>query len=321
MTTVAAIDGGKSGLRIRVVSDAHEIDGRGPGFVYANTSHDARAILDAIRGALADARRHPEGEAVSHIQSVAVGLTGIPGETDERRLLRAALENALSTRVLLVDDALLAHAGAVAGPGTVVSAGTGTIVLAISDDGEPRSLDGWGPTFGDRGSGHAIGLAGMRAAAAALDRVGPATLLADDLAAVLGGDTSLAALQRFYRAESTVVIVSAFATQVSDAASHGDLVATAILDDAARDLVATIAAAAAHAPQRPISYTGRLLHQNTALRERVAVHLAERGLALAAPRGDALAGGIRLARATIRGVPEMVAYERAVDTWRTVPEC
>ncbi|MFB7893705.1 N-acetylglucosamine kinase [Microbacterium sp. NPDC056044] len=320
MTVVAAIDGGKSGLRIRVSTEHGEVDGSGPGFVYAGVSEDDAAVLAAVAGAVADARSRMPGAALDRLDAVTVGLTGIPGDPHQRRALRIALESTLRAPVTLVDDALLAHAGAVAGPGTVVSAGTGTIVLAISEAGESYSFDGWGPTLGDRGSAHAIGLAGMRAAAAARDRVGPATRLTDDFATALGGDTSLAALQRFYRAESTVVLVSSFAVRVSEAAKDGDEIASGILADAAQDLAATIEVAAAHAPLQPISYTGRLLHENAMLRGLVAARLDEAGLVLDTPLGDALAGGIRLARAA-GGAPEVSAYRRALDGWKTVPTC
>ncbi|MDR7184438.1 N-acetylglucosamine kinase-like BadF-type ATPase [Microbacterium trichothecenolyticum] len=320
MTAVAAIDGGKSGLRIRVATEHGEVDGSGPGFVYAGASEDDSAVLTAVNAAVAEARGRLQGDSLDRLEAVAVGLTGIPGDPHERRALRMALESTLTAPVTLVDDALLAHAGAVAGPGTVVSAGTGTIVLAISEDGESRSFDGWGPSLGDRGSAHAIGLAGMRAATAAQDRVGPATRLVVDLADALGGDTSLAALQRFYRSDSTVVLVSSFAVRVAQAAENGDKVAKGILAGAAQDLAATIAVAAAHAPQQPISYAGRLLHENSMLRGLVATRLDDVGLILGTPLGDALAGGIRLARG-VSGVPEMAAYQRVVDGWGAVPAC
>ncbi len=317
MTTVAAVDGGKSGLRIRVSTPSGELAGGGPGFVYADSSHDLRAIVRGVRIARDDALGQVLGPATP-IDAMAIGLTGIPGDRVERAALVTALERELATRVLLVDDALLAHAGAVAGPGTVLSAGTGSIVLTIAADGRPRWVDGWGPILGDRGSAHAIGLAGMRAATAALDGAGPATALSTDLADVLGG-VSLAALQRFYRSESTVVTVAAFALRVAAASDAGDGVATAILRAAAADLADTVTAA--HTPGFPISHTGRMLEANGALRASLSSALAARGLRLETPRGDALDGGLRLARAATDPGTDMTVYAQALNAWESEDPC
>ncbi|MFB6610848.1 N-acetylglucosamine kinase [Agromyces sp. NPDC056379] len=317
MTTVAAVDGGKSGLRIRISTPSGELAGDGPGFVYTESSHDLRAIVRGVRIARDDALGPVLGPATP-IDSMAIGLTGVPGDRAERAALITALEKELATRVLLVDDALLAHAGAVAGPGTVLSAGTGSIVLAIAADGRPKSVDGWGPILGDRGSAYAIGLAGMRAASAAVDGAGPITALSTDLADALGG-TSLAALQRFYRSESTVVAVSSFALRVAAASEAGDGVATEILRAAAADLADTVSAA--HAPGYPISHTGRLLEANGALREFLSSALAARGLRLDSPRGDALTGGLRLARATTDPDTDMSVYAQALSAWESEGPC
>ena len=317
MTTVAAVDGGKSGLRIRVSTPSGELTGDGPGFVYANSSRDLRAIVRSVRIARDGALERVPGPATP-IDAMAIGLTGIPGDRVERAALVTALERELATRVLLVDDALLAHAGAVAGPGTVLSAGTGSIVLAIAADGRPRWVDGWGPILGDRGSAHAIGLAGMRAAMAALDGAGPATALSTDLSEALGG-VSLAALQRFYRSESTVVTVAAFALRVTAASDAGDGVATAILRAAAADLADTVAAA--HAPGFPISHTGRMLEANGALRASLASALAAHGLRLETPHGDALDGGLRLARAATDPGTDMSVYAQALNAWESEDPC
>lgn len=321
MTTVASIDGGKSGLRIRISGPECELTGDGPGFVYAGSSEDIPTIVAAVRVARDDAfRRAPEGD-VPELDAAVVGLTGIPGDPGDRARLTATLQCELGASVVLVEDSLIGHAGALGGAGTVVSVGTGCITLAISADGTPHRADGWGPTLGDRGSAHAIGIAGMQAATRALDGVGPATRLTAELADTLGGDFSLPNLQTFYRASTTVVTVSAFARRVGEAAAGGDAVAAEILRTAAGDLADTIAATATHAPGLPISYSGRMLHANTMLRDFVADALDARGLSLAVPRGDALEGGLRLARSAVNPDPELAVYTRTINSWRGESAC
>ena len=106
---------------------------------------------------------------------MVAGLTTVPGDPAQLRLLARGLEKLFGGPALVVEDGLLAHAGALAGAGTVICAGTGTTVLGIGASGRRVKVDGWGPVLGDRGSAYAVGLAGMRAATAALDGTGPAT--------------------------------------------------------------------------------------------------------------------------------------------------
>lgn len=311
MSAVAAIDGGKSGLRMRIVGDTGESEGSGPGFVYSGEAADHAAILSSVRTAREDAEAGTE----QALDAVVLGLTGVPGEPAERSALASALERELDATVLLLDDAILAHAGAVDGPGTVVCAGTGSIVLSIDEDGTATSADGWGPILGDRGSAYAIGLAGLRAAAGAIDGTAIETSLSAELRRLLGGDVSIAALQRFYRDGSTSTpSVAAFALEVAKAAETGDRAASSILQDAAIELAETIVSAAAHAPGHPISYSGRMLAVNASFREAVERELGSRGLFLAAPRGDALAGGIRLAQQRAHGGSAGL-YEKAIRAW------
>jgi glucosamine kinase len=309
VSAVAAIDGGKSGLRMRIVDTAGESEGRGSGFVYSGEGADHASIIASVHEARADAG------AAQTLDHVVLGLTGVPGEPAERAALAAALERKLAAPVLLLDDAIVAHAGAIAGPGTIVCAGTGTIVLSIDEEGSAKSADGWGPTLGDRGSAYAIGLAGLRAAAAAIDGAQIETALSEGLRRKLGGDVSIAALQRFYRDGSTSTpSVASFAVDVARAAEAGDPVAASILDGAAADLADTIAATAAHAPGHPISYSGRMLAVNTHLRATLDRELRVRGLILSSPLSDALAGGIRIAQERARG-ERAGLYEKAIRAW------
>ncbi len=147
MSAVAAIDGGKSGLRMRIVGTAGESEGRGSGFVYAGEGEDHASIVASVQEARADA---DEAQTLDH---VVLGLTGGSRRACGACSLAAALERELAAPVLLLDDAILAHAGAIAGPGTIVCAGDGSIVLSIDEHGSAKSADGWGPTLGDRGSG------------------------------------------------------------------------------------------------------------------------------------------------------------------------
>lgn len=285
----AAIDGGKSALRVAVGTPDGIRYGEAPGFGYAPGQDDVAVMVAAVRQA-ADQVPRP-------VDRVCAGLTGAPGDRAERDKLRAAIGDVFGTdEVVVVGDVLLAHAGALDGPGVVICAGTGTAVLAVGADGRRAWLDAWGPLLGDRGSGWAIGSAGLRAAAAAIDRVGPATVLAARMAEVLGG-TDLAALQRLYGDQRMNARIAAFAEHVAAAARNGDEVARQICVEAAGDLAATAIAAADKAGLQDgiVSWAGRVFDAGALVLDPLRKTLSAAGLRLTPPRGGALDGGLRLA--------------------------
>jgi N-acetylglucosamine kinase-like BadF-type ATPase len=297
--TVATIDGGKSALRLRIVADGRQAEGRGPGFTFgSDPDSDRRSMTEAIGIALAEARRAlPELAAQPAADVAFVGLTGLPGEAEQVAMLEAELSVDLARRVFVVDDGLLAHAGALGGPGTVASVGTGINITTITADGTAVVHDAWGPVIGDRGSAYAIGLAGIRAVAASLDGAGPPTELADHLGELMGGRIrSLETLQRFTRRPDITSRIASFAEQVLTLASGGDAVARAISDAAAGELAATLSAAAAL--EHPITWSGRLLDAHPAyLSAIIAACPPEVAARIQAPRGTALDAGPVLERA------------------------
>jgi len=296
---VATIDGGKSALRLRIVAGARQAEGRGPGFNFgSDLDSDRFSMTEAIGIALTEARRAlPDDLGGSPAADLAfVGLTGLPGEAQQVALLEAELSVDLARRVFVVDDGLLAHAGVLGGPGTVASVGTGINITTITADGTATVRDAWGPVIGDRGSAYAIGLAGIRAVAASLDGVGPATLLADHLDELMGGRVqSLETLQRFTRRPDITSRIASFAEQVLTLAADGDAVAQAIGDAAAVELAATVSAAAV--PEHPITWSGRLLDAHPAyLAAIVAACPHEVAARIRAPHGTGLDAGPVLAR-------------------------
>ncbi|MCG5217285.1 BadF/BadG/BcrA/BcrD ATPase family protein [Streptosporangium soli] len=288
--TVVCIDGGKSGLRLLVTDGERREYGVGPGLIYHPHEDGVDRILDSVRDAAAKLAQPPAPAAV------VAGLTAVPGDPAHRRLLARRLEEFFGCPALVVEDGLLAHAGALAGVGTVICAGTGTTVLGIGASGRRVKVDGWGPALGDRGSAYAVGLAGMRAATAAHDGTGPATQLADRLTRELGG-TDLASLQAFYRDAELVARIAGFAREVVEAADH-DAVAGAICDEAAAQLAASAATAASLLPEvgRRVSWSGRFIDPGGPLHTKLAAALAGRGLDLLPPVAGPLEGGPVLLR-------------------------
>jgi glucosamine kinase len=287
-TTFISIDGGKSQLRLLVVSEEYRENGVGPGMTYQPDENGVGRILDSVRLATQMITR-PE-----NVAGVIAGLTGLPGDADLRREIAEGLQALFRGPALVVEDVVLAHAGALNRPGTVLCVGTGTNVLAVGESGGHARLDGWGPLLGDRGGGYAIGLAGLRAATASIDGVGPRTLLTESLANAING-TDLADLQRFYRDPHVVARVADFARHVLDAAPD-DAVARAVCDQAALELATAAQTAVARQPDAGtrVSYSGRLITAHGFLSSRLRDELRHRNLDLTDPIESPLEGGVNL---------------------------
>jgi N-acetylglucosamine kinase-like BadF-type ATPase len=299
------VDGGKSAVRVCAVDDSGAImwQGDGPGFTYGTeAAADAESIVASILDAVRAAGASPNEAGPVRL---CAGLTGLPGGVEERASLERALASTFAAEVILVDDAVAAHAGALTGsPGTVVAAGTGTVVLAVGADGRWARRDGWGPIVGDRGSAYDIGVQALRAAAASLDGSGSRTSLEQGVFAALGG-TDLTALQRLYRAPDRVALVAGLARVVAEHADQADDTARAICERSGADLAATAVAAAGGVgfpPGSPVSYSGRLLAGAPVVARAFREKTEAAGLRWTEPSGDALAGAVLLARAGATGI-------------------
>ncbi len=176
------------------------------------------------------------------VDFVAAGLTGFDGDA-------AAVARALGMPVIVSNDAVTAHLGALGGePGVVIVAGTGVIALAVGADGRWARADGLGSRLGDDGGGYWIGRRGLAAALRARDgRPGGSPEL---LRHAVGrfGERIVPAV---YDADDPVAVIADFARDVADAANAGDEHALSIWSDAASELAATALTAA-----RAVAATG-----------------------------------------------------------------
>ncbi|MEU7855948.1 BadF/BadG/BcrA/BcrD ATPase family protein [Nonomuraea sp. NPDC049141] len=282
-----AIDGGQTGLRLGLASGGRirEVYER-PGLSYAEGS-PVEAVLSRI------------GDGWGNLGTVCLGLTTLldaPEELATRLLVTAR-------RVMITTDVVTSHAGAFSGgPGVVLAAGTGAIALGVSGSRPAvvRQVDGWGFLYGDAGGGYWIGRRGLEAAARGFDGRAQSGPLTRRARAVFGDLAGLPA--RLYLSPDGVAQVAGFAVHVLEVArgdTARDDTARAIVDEAARELAATAAAAARAFPgdaEVPVAWTGRLL-RDPALRAGFEAELADLlpRARLRPPAGDSLAGAAFLA--------------------------
>jgi len=155
-------------------------EGRGPGANLHAAGEDAveQVLRDVIAEAIGSRRIVPA--------AICLGIAGVDRE-DEMRTVRAVMGRiGHESRVLIVNDALIAlTAGARDAPAVVIVSGTGSIVYGRNANGEAARAGGWGHMIGDEGSGYWIGREALSAVMRAYDGRGPATRLTDAILAHL----------------------------------------------------------------------------------------------------------------------------------------
>ena len=190
----------------------------------------ARTLARLVREAL---QPHAPADRLSVCAGVAGAGRSEEQEALARRLRRALADDADTVCVEVVHDACVALEAAFgAESGLVVIAGTGSIVVARTEEGTVRRAGGWGYLLGDAGSGYAVGRAGLRAVAATFDGGADTSLRARVTEQYdIGGRKAL--LQQVYQDE---VALQDVAPLVVEAAADGDPVASDILTSQATAL-------------------------------------------------------------------------------------
>lgn len=142
---------------------------------------------------------------------------------------------------LIYNDALIALASGTGGEqyGVVVISGTGMIVYGVDANGQMRRAGGWGPIFGDKGSGYAIGTAALAAIANAADGLGPPTALEGALLDYLDLNSPQALIPWAY-SDLSWARIAELSPLVVECAQQNDPVAVAIIEEAAVDLAAAV---------------------------------------------------------------------------------
>ena len=129
---------------------------------------DAGTAARNLEGALAELTDRT-GVSMREVTRTCVGTAGntVPLVAD---WLREEVSARVAGELILVGDVEIGlDAAFFGGPGVVVLAGTGSNVAGRGADGKLEGAGGWGPALADQGSGHRIGLEGLRAGFLALD--------------------------------------------------------------------------------------------------------------------------------------------------------
>lgn len=268
--------------------------------------HGVEIVLrDLIADALRDRKELPA--------AVCLGMAGVdqPREAD---IVRGILERiGLDTRVLIVNDSLIAlEAGAPGSPGVVIASGTGSIVYGRDADGHAARAGGWGHLLADEGSGFSIGREALRAVVRAGDRRGPQTSLTARVLAHYGVDRPQAVPREVYNGGVKPAAIATLAFDVQAAADAGDAVAMRIIDDAAADLapLAQTVVERLALPHGPIVLAGGTFRSVSRMTSAMTRELAARvpGAVVRVLEVEPAEGAVHLALALARGPVRVPVY-------------
>jgi glucosamine kinase len=295
---VAGADGGGSKTRLILadIAGAPVADVTGPGSAMApgRADHSAHIIGDLLKQALTEANVPEE-----KVKALVVGVAGV-GRANEQRALTVALEDLeLADEVVVEGDGEIALTDAFgAGPGIMLISGTGSIAYGRSPSRVAARCGGWGPAFGDEGSGAWIGRKALAIVASAADGREPATALTGAIltAAQVNEPSELIP----WGIAATPRELAALAPVVFNAASAGDVRANSLVGLAVEELVLHIRALAIklfidERAAIPVALSGGLLHKGSLLRKRL-----EQRLKSAVPGAQVRPAEIIPARGAVR---------------------
>lgn len=195
------------------------------------------------------------GDREEAISAVCLGIAGVD-RTEDVDVVRGVLRRlGFRTRVLIVNDALVALvAGAGDGPGIVVISGTGSITYGVSARGVAARAGGWGSVLADEGAGYWIGRQALAAVMRAFDGRGPATRLTPLMLEHFQVARPDGLIREVYDRGETRRIVAAAGVVVEHARAEGDVVAGEILRDASAELAGAVRSVAARLDMRSESF-------------------------------------------------------------------
>jgi glucosamine kinase len=306
---VIGIDAGgtKTVCRLADAEGRALAEARGPGANLQNAGEleVERVLHQVITEVTRDA---PEWPA-----AVCLGIAGVDRAGDATVVRTILLRIAPRSRVVVVNDALVAlEAGVPGGPGVVLIAGTGSIAYGRNAEGWAARAGGWGYLLGDEGSGYWLGRQALRAVVRSADGRGPHTLLTARVLAHFGIGRTQDLVREIYNGSFAPATVAAIASQVEGAASDGDAIALHLIETGASELglAALSVCGQLKLSRGPVVLAGGMFTAAPRLRQRVVAHLTGRwpGMVVTPLQGQPVAGAVSLALAEAGGRLVLPAY-------------
>lgn len=244
MNYYIGIDGGGTKTKAVLVDENLNIINEGIGgpsnFLVFDINDVTTSILELLSNLTNDANI-----SLNDVQSILIGTAGAGRRDDAERLeysvLEKAKENNLTINNFRVEsDARIALEGAFAGkPGSILIAGTGSIMFGKDSDEKIHRIGGFGRILGDEGSGFHIGRAGLNAVAKSFDGRNNGTLLTKLIKDNFNINDSVQLINEVYKNNFDIPKV---APLVIKAAENNDEICKSILNSEIDELVEHIVA-------------------------------------------------------------------------------
>lgn len=306
---VLGIDGGATKtvawLALRSGGGESSVVGRGMAGSANPQAIGFDAALENLDRAIASAFDEA-GVKPGPLAAAVLGLAGWDREQNRRVLYDWAEKRRLAARLRSVHDAVpLLAAGSPEDWGVALISGTGSFAFGQTADGRTVRVGGWGYLFGDEGSGYQIALAGLRAAAKSADGRAPPTRLVDALLGRLDLREPPELIPAVYRFAHDRARIASLADVVTQAAEEGDAQAQGLLDEAAGELAAMVAAVARHlgfsGGTFPLALTGGVVLGSERLRKALEARLSSLGCgpASVACVREPVTGAVKLAQGLV----------------------
>jgi N-acetylglucosamine kinase-like BadF-type ATPase len=182
---------------------------------------------------------------IEKVKSILLGTAGAGRKDDAERLenvvRKIAAEKNVKINIFKVEsDARIALEGAFSGkPGSILIAGTGSIMFGKDSKENVHRVGGFGRILGDEGSGFKIGLAGLSAIAKAFDKRNSGTLLTELIKNEFNINDSVQLINEVYKNNFDIPKI---APLVIKAAEENDKICKEIIDSQIDELVEHIIA-------------------------------------------------------------------------------
>ncbi len=240
-----------------------ECSGGASNFLVIGTEKVSETLFELIRNC-----KEQLNINFSEIKSILLGTTGA-GRRNDAEKLENAFKEFSKKRGLNFDcfnvesDARIALEGAFSGqPGSILIAGTGSIMFGKDSEGKIHRVGGFGRFLGDEGSGYVIGKKGLAAVSKEFDGRGNHTNISNLVKEKFGIDTSEKLINEIYK--NNFDIASA-APLVIEAGEQGDTIALKIIDEETDELIAHFLAMAKKLkqPVMNVAFIGGIItHEN-----------------------------------------------------------
>mgnify|MGYP001422025028 CR=1 FL=1 len=238
------VDGGGTKTQAVIIDDLGLVRGVGVAGAsnFGNTSVEVarQNIGTAIQLAAAEV-----GAEGANFTAAFLGIAGVVSDSDRDvvRQIAQQLHLAPLERIGADHDCRIALMGGLASePGIVQIIGTGTSCFGMNALGERWMSGGWGHLVADEGGGYWLGIQAIKAAAAAYDGRGEATLLHDAVLQTLMIDGIPQIMQRLYSAKISIREIASLSRVVVVAAEQHDRVAQAIIADGMEEVARCVVA-------------------------------------------------------------------------------